>query len=160
MSMCVCLQACVAQVSCNCVDLCLVCLYGCVASTCWPSSCKLPSSSSPTLLHRDLKPANLMIGGSYIESEIQRRILLHELGTVKIADFGEGWCWWCWCVRTRTVLIMVLMVVLMVVGGGGGGKKSCGAFGGWWAVMRKCVQATAQHPDRSSCVFSRFATHT
>lgn len=38
---------------------------------------------------RDLKPANLMIGGSYIESDIQRRILLHELGTVKIADFGK-----------------------------------------------------------------------
>lgn len=37
---------------------------------------------------RDLKPANLMIGGSYIESDIQRRIMLLELGTVKIADFG------------------------------------------------------------------------
>jgi hypothetical protein len=37
---------------------------------------------------RDLKPANLMIGGSYIESDIQRRIVLHELGTMKIADFG------------------------------------------------------------------------
>lgn len=40
------------------------------------------------MIRRDLKPANLMIGGSYIESDIQRRILLHELGTVKIADFG------------------------------------------------------------------------
>lgn len=30
-----------------------------------------------------------MIGGSsYIESDVQRRILLHELGVVKIADFG------------------------------------------------------------------------
>lgn len=29
-----------------------------------------------------------MIGGSHIESDIQRRIVLHELGTVKIADFG------------------------------------------------------------------------
>jgi serine/threonine protein kinase len=36
-----------------------------------------------------LKPANLMIGGSsYIESDMQRRIMLHELGCVKIADFG------------------------------------------------------------------------
>lgn len=37
---------------------------------------------------RDLKPANLMIGGSHIESDVHRRLLLHELGTVKIADFG------------------------------------------------------------------------
>ncbi|KAF8063844.1 TRN1 [Scenedesmus sp. PABB004] len=41
-----------------------------------------------SIIHRDLKPANLMIGGSYIESAVQRKILLHELGTVKIADFG------------------------------------------------------------------------
>ena len=47
-----------------------------------------PHPLSMLLLCRDLKPANLMIGGSYIESDIQRRILLHELGTVKIADFG------------------------------------------------------------------------
>eukprot|EP00879_Flechtneria_rotunda_P018122 GHRR01019004.1.p1 GENE.GHRR01019004.1~~GHRR01019004.1.p1 ORF type:complete len:502 (+),score=132.95 GHRR01019004.1:177-1682(+) len=42
-----------------------------------------------SIIHRDLKPANLMIGGSsHIDSDIQRHILLHELGTVKIADFG------------------------------------------------------------------------
>eukprot|EP00775_Hariotina_reticulata_P001428 gene1428-1769_t len=42
-----------------------------------------------SIIHRDLKPANLMIGGSsYIDSDMQRRIMLHELGTVKIADFG------------------------------------------------------------------------
>eukprot|EP00877_Chromochloris_zofingiensis_P001047 jgi/Chrzof1/10943/Cz05g18050.t1 len=29
-----------------------------------------------------------MIGGQYIESDIQRKILLHELGVIKIADFG------------------------------------------------------------------------
>jgi hypothetical protein len=37
-----------------------------------------------------------MIGGSYIENDTQRRVMLHELGAVKIADFGEqragiGW---------------------------------------------------------------------
>ncbi|KAF6260215.1 protein kinase [Scenedesmus sp. NREL 46B-D3] len=41
-----------------------------------------------SIIHRDLKPANLMIGGSHVESDIHRRLLLHELGTVKIADFG------------------------------------------------------------------------
>lgn len=50
----------------------------------------LPCVCVHALLCRDLKPANLMIGGSYIESDIQRRILLHELGTVKIADFGKA----------------------------------------------------------------------
>jgi hypothetical protein len=29
-----------------------------------------------------------MIGGSHVESDMHRRLLLHELGTVKIADFG------------------------------------------------------------------------
>jgi hypothetical protein len=29
-----------------------------------------------------------MIGGSHVESDIHRRLLMHELGTVKIADFG------------------------------------------------------------------------
>lgn len=73
-----------------------------ILSTC-PSSFPLhpPLSCTPPVLCpslpllvaavRDLKPANLMIGGSYIESAIQRRILLHELGTVKIADFGACW---------------------------------------------------------------------
>lgn len=37
---------------------------------------------------RDLKPANLMIGGSHVDTDMHRRLLLHELGTVKIADFG------------------------------------------------------------------------
>ena len=38
---------------------------------------------------RDLKPANLMLGGSYMETDMQRKILIHELGVVKLADFGE-----------------------------------------------------------------------
>jgi hypothetical protein len=29
-----------------------------------------------------------MIGGSHMESDMHRRLLMHELGTVKIADFG------------------------------------------------------------------------
>jgi serine/threonine protein kinase len=45
------------------------------------------------LLHlsitRDLKPANLMLGGSYLETDMQRKIVIHELGVVKLADFGE-----------------------------------------------------------------------
>lgn len=40
------------------------------------------------LLCRDLKPANLMIGGAHSDTDLHRRILLHELGTLKIADFG------------------------------------------------------------------------
>jgi hypothetical protein len=30
-----------------------------------------------------------MIGGTYVDSDLQRRLMLHELGTVKLADFGE-----------------------------------------------------------------------
>ena len=42
-----------------------------------------------TIIHRDLKPANLMIsGGGDVETPAQRRVLVHELGSVKIADFG------------------------------------------------------------------------
>ncbi|WIA42498.1 hypothetical protein OEZ86_008486 [Tetradesmus obliquus] len=41
-----------------------------------------------SIIHRDLKPANLMIGGSHVDTDMHRRLLLHELGTVKIADFG------------------------------------------------------------------------
>jgi serine/threonine protein kinase len=40
---------------------------------------------------RDLKPANLMIGGGPIEAASDpsaRRVLLNELGVLKIADFG------------------------------------------------------------------------
>lgn len=29
-----------------------------------------------------------MIGGAHIDTDLHRRILLHELGTVKLADFG------------------------------------------------------------------------
>jgi serine/threonine protein kinase len=42
-----------------------------------------------SIIHRDLKPANLMIsGGGDVETPAQRRVLVHELGSVKIADFG------------------------------------------------------------------------
>ncbi|KAI8477395.1 MAG: protein kinase [Monoraphidium minutum] len=44
-----------------------------------------------TIIHRDLKPANLMIGGgpdTASSDPTARHKLLHELGVVKIADFG------------------------------------------------------------------------
>ncbi|KAI8473279.1 MAG: protein kinase [Monoraphidium minutum] len=44
-----------------------------------------------TIIHRDLKPANLMIGGgpdTAASDPALRSTLLHELGIVKIADFG------------------------------------------------------------------------
>jgi len=45
----------------------------------------------PPPTRRDLKPANLMIGGGPIEAASDpaaRRVLMNELGVLKIADFG------------------------------------------------------------------------
>jgi serine/threonine protein kinase len=40
------------------------------------------------LCTRDLKPANLMVGGHHVETPAQRKLLVLELGAVKLADFG------------------------------------------------------------------------
>lgn len=40
------------------------------------------------VIHRDLKPANLMIGGGQASTLDQRKLIVQQVGVVKIADFG------------------------------------------------------------------------
>lgn len=40
------------------------------------------------VIHRDLKPANLMLGGPKVFAPHHRKLLIEELGVLKIADFG------------------------------------------------------------------------
>lgn len=44
-------------------------------------------SRQPVLIHRDLKPANIMVGGSMFMLA-EQNVLLNNVGTVKVADFG------------------------------------------------------------------------
>jgi serine/threonine protein kinase len=70
-----------------------------------------------TIIHRDLKPANLMIsGGGEVETAAQRRVVVQELGSVKIADFG------------LSKSLKLSEKARGRAGGGGGGKE--GGLGG------------------------------
>jgi serine/threonine protein kinase len=78
-----------------------------------------------TIIHRDLKPANLMIsGGGEVETPAQRRAVVQELGSIKIADFG---------------LSKSLKMSAQARGGGGGG----GGGGAGGSLARSEASETA-----------------
>lgn len=48
----------------------------------------LHNRSPHAVIHRDLKPANLMLGGLQGYNAFHKKLLIHEVGVLKIADFG------------------------------------------------------------------------